>query len=222
MSYSNSVKEKAIKLRQEGYSLYEISEELHIAKSTSSKWLSQVALNPKAKHRINNRRIAGQINASKTKLEKRNQMLVSYQAKSQSILSKINLNEDCTKLLCALLFWAEGEKSDSSVNFINSDPKMIQAFLVLLRSSFKIDDKKFRALIHLHDYHNEAEIKKFWSQLTNIPINQFYKSYHKPHTGKNTKPGYKGCISIRYYDHKVALELHSLYNNLVTKLTGVG
>lgn len=140
--------------------------------------------------------------------------------KSSKALLKLNNSIILFKLLASFLFWTEGGKStDGYVFFINSDPKMFSLFVYLLRHSFNIDESKFRAMIHIHEYHNNKQLH-FWSSLTDIPINQFSKSYLKPHTGKRKRQNYQGCIRIRirYYDHKIALELRSLYNTFVNKL----
>lgn len=97
---------------------------------------------------------------------------------------------------------------------MNSDPKMIETFLKLFRIAFTTNESKFRALVHIHEYHNGEKQRKFWSELTKIPINQFSKNYLKPHTKKRIRDGYQGCIRIRYYDATIALELRTFYNTL--------
>ncbi|EKD62724.1 MAG: hypothetical protein ACD_52C00077G0001 [uncultured bacterium] len=87
-----------------------------------------------------------------------------------------------------------------------------------MRFSFKLDERKFRAMLHLHDYHNEKKIMIFWSDLTQIPISQFSKSYKKPHTGKRKREGYPGSTRIRYYYSKIALELRTIYNTFADSL----
>jgi hypothetical protein len=97
---------------------------------------------------------------------------------------------------------------------MNADPEMIKYFLCAFRNSFNLKENKFRALIHLHKYHNAKKQLKFWSNITKIPANQFNKPYLKKNTGKNKKENYPGCISIRYYDKKVFKELVSVYKKL--------
>jgi hypothetical protein len=95
---------------------------------------------------------------------------------------------------------------------------MVSVFVNLLRKSFDIDESKLRIMMQLHEYHNESETKQFWSVLTGIPKNQFSKTYLKPHTKKRIRLGYMGCIRVRYYDAKIALELRSLYNSFANSL----
>ena len=74
-----------------------------------------------------------------------------------------------------------------------------------------LDEKKLRICLHLHEYHSEVRQKQFWSQVTAIPLNQFFKVYKKPHTGKRKKENYPGCVSVRYYDVDVAFALNALW-----------
>ncbi|OGE30397.1 hypothetical protein A2631_01335 [Candidatus Daviesbacteria bacterium RIFCSPHIGHO2_01_FULL_44_29] len=222
MAYPLALKEKAIFLRKLGYSINEISNLLKIAKSTSSNWLSSIGLDDQALARLAERKVLGQHKANVTKQTKRQKVLEGFLQRAGEMLEGISLDTNLSKLLCSFLFWAEGEKNVSYVTFVNSDPKMVSLFLLTLRKGFSLEEHKFRALVHIHEYHSDKEIKEFWSQITKIPLSQFTKSYLKPHTGKNTRSGYKGSISVRYYDYKIALELNSIYNTFSKKYTGVG
>lgn len=213
MSYSIDLKDRAVTLRQQGYSVKEIAKILNIAQGTSSVWLRDVELDEKALQRLDKRRNLGRLKASNTLRKKGLVIREKFEQEATNALGKMQLDNNLYKLLTSILFWTEGGKfTDSYVYFMNSDPMLIEMFLKLIRSAFLVDEKKFRALIHIHNYHNEADIKKFWSEKTKIPLSQFYKSYLKQNTQKRIRIGYQGCISIRYYDYRIALELRSFYN----------
>jgi len=213
MAYSLNIRENASGLRKQGYSIKEISENLNIAKSTASLWVSSIQLDDLAQNRLRERKILGQYRAINTAKIKKEKLRAIYRKKALKSLKKICLNKELYKLLCSFLFWTEGGKStDSYVYFINSDPKMVETFLILLQSAFKLDERKLRAMAQLHEYHNERDTLKYWSKLTNIPLKKFSKTYKKPHTGKRIREGYQGSLRIRYYDYKIALELRSFYN----------
>jgi len=216
VSYSIETKGKALKLRLKGYSLNEVSHLFKISKSTASAWLKNINLDQKAQNRLKRRHILGQYKAMKTAKSKRDLMKNKIDKISSNSIKNIKLNKELFKLLCSFLFWTEGGKStDSYVFFTNSDPKMVATFVKLIRNSYKLDERKFRAMVHIHEYHNEKDIKDFWSQVTNIPLTQFSKSYKKNNTGKRIRDNYMGTIRIRYYDYKIALELRSFYNTFV-------
>lgn len=216
----SDIKYDAIKLRKKGYSLFEISTKLDIAKSTSSLWLKDIKLNNHAKARIEKRRFLARSKAMETINKKIENRKSELNISAGEIISRLNISVDPTlsKVFCSLLYWGEGNKTGHRVAFVNSDPIMIATFAKLFRQSFPLDESKLRGLVHIHEYHNETEIKNYWSKITNIPLSQFTKSYLKPHTGKTIKPGYKGTCRISYSDTRIVDELKAVYNELAKSL----
>ena len=79
-----------------------------------------------------------------------------------------------------MLYWAEGKTTSKEIYNLelnNSDPKLLQVYCNFLRTYFKVDNSLFKARLFLYPDLNEADIKLFWSELLNIPQNQFIKSY---------------------------------------------
>ncbi|HBF67360.1 MAG TPA: hypothetical protein DDW36_02975 [Candidatus Magasanikbacteria bacterium] len=202
---------KAIILRRSGYSLGEIACQLGVSKSTVSLWSRSVKLDHSARHRLAARAVRGREMANKNKKEKRIAFTEEVMRSSKTDLSTIAHSKMLDRLLCSLLYWCEGEKSNGVICFSNSDPLLVSTFLKFFRSGFALDEKKLRICLHLHEYHSEVRQKQFWSQVTAIPLNQFFKVYKKPHTGKRKKENYPGCVSVRYYDVDVAFALNALW-----------
>lgn len=213
----------AKKLREKGYSLKEISEKLNIAKGTSSVWLRDIELSKEALKRLEKRKLLGRVKSSETKRRRREERYKLLNLKSEKVLSFTKINKNHLKLLCAVLYWCEGSKDPqkNGIHFINSDPQMIKTFLNLFRSAFDLREDKFRACVHLHSYHSPIKQLRFWSNLTKIPLKQFYKPYRKPNTRKRIKENYQGCISIRYHDSNLGCQLKSLYEIFAKKYGGV-
>ncbi len=210
----SKTKERAFNLRAKGYSITEIANKLSIAKSTSSVWLRDVKLNKNALKRLEKKELLSYYETSLRWKKKGLENKKKYDSLALGIINNIKKDPDHSKVYCSLLYWCEGGKtSDSYLIFTNSDPDLIQTFLNLLRRSFNIREDKFRILMHLHKYHNEEQQKVFWSKLTRISKDLFQKTYQKSNTGKRVKEGYQGCISLRYYDAKVAKEISSIYKN---------
>jgi len=214
MAYNFQTKQKAKELRRLGHSLLEISLEIGVSKSTISAWVSSIKLDQTAIERLDF--ISNRSFRKSKQTRERNQLVLlnKLKKKVKSQFNQKNFDKFDYKLMAAMLFWGEGNKSGSYMSFINSDPVMISCYLKLLRKSFNLDEKKFRALIHIHQYHNERELKEYWSEITKIPLSQFSKSYLKPNSGKRKKTGYKGCLRIRYYDSSLEKELTELYTFL--------
>ncbi len=217
--HSSSTKQKAILLRKSGLSFGEIAKDLHISKSTASLWLSTTPLDKLAAEKINEKRLQARIKGLQTIKNHRIQKTSDTNDLARQIVSSLDLNNhQLCKVLCSLLYWGEGSKTGYRTSFINSDPAMVTTFLKLLRISFNIDECKLRALVHIHEYHNDSEIKQYWSKITSIPLSRFTKSYLKPHTQKIIRPGYKGAIRISYYDSTIVNELKAIYNTLAERL----
>jgi hypothetical protein len=211
------LKNKAVVLRKKGFSFREISEGVGIAKSTASLWTRSIKLSDKAKRRIEKLSIEGRKKSIAVNQRKRRVESEEIRKKVEKYFSDIEQSKINPKIACALLYWGEGTKyiGNKSVSFMNADPEMIKYFLCVFRKSFDLEEKKLRALVHLHEYHDIQKQLKFWSNITKIPLGQFNRSYLKKNTGKNKKENYPGCISIRYSDIKIYKELMFTIEKLV-------
>ncbi|KKR13626.1 MAG: hypothetical protein UT42_C0043G0007 [Candidatus Falkowbacteria bacterium GW2011_GWA2_39_24] len=203
---------KGIALRQKGYSLREISELLHVAKSTTSLWFRQVQISRSGKTRLKNIADQARQKASQTCKRKRLQRWQKV-ADRTMVFEKglVNYNIDQCKLILAMLYWGEGYKNGRSVTFMNSDPNMIKIYLFLFRKCFKINKDKLRAVIHLHEYHDQIKMIDYWSKITHIGKDKI-KIYKKEHTGIRKKENYPGCISIRYNNAVIFDEVMLIIN----------
>ena len=213
MAYTLDVKDRALALRRSGSSIREIARTLGISPGTASVWLSSVRLSKHAQQVLKSKQIIGQYKSMLVKQVKKESRQLDLEMRVQKQLETFKLNEVNAKLLCSILYWTEGgRQAGSLVTFMNSDPEMVVTFLKLMRFSFELDERKFRSTLHIHTYHKDDEIKKFWSDTTGIPIAQFTKSYQKQNTQRRKREGYMGCIRVRYYDVRVARELKAYYN----------
>jgi hypothetical protein len=223
MSYSIKFVSESRKMRRHGYSLAQIATKLRISKSTASLWTSGENITTKGKRKIVIRQNLARKRAFRTLTIKRDLIRNEIFKISKDTIDHLKLDHYINKLICAILIWAEGEKGKfNKVGFSNSDPKMISTFLYLFRKSFAVDESKFRALVHIHEYHDKNKVMEFWSKTTQIPRSQFNRCYLKPHTGIRKRPDYMGSIHINYFDYKVARELASIYNMFADKYRGVG
>ena len=209
---------KAQKLRREGFSIREIAQKLKISKSTASLWVKEVKISKKGLQRIQKRKQMSRLKAKETKALKRQRMLEELRKEANNFLTKVQLDKNHFKILCAILLYCEGGKdAQAGISFINSDPALIKSFLFLLRNSFSLDERKFRAILHLHKYHSVRKQTLFWSKITKIPPSQFTKPYLKSNTGKRIKENYPGCLKIKYYDAALARQLLILAEEIFKK-----
>lgn len=215
MAYPQEIKEKVIELRKQGYSLNEIMRLVPAVKSTIALWMRGVELDKAARNRLFTRSEARYFFNAQNRRAKTKALEQKYY---EEALAEIALYPNSDKVICAMIYWCEGGKNASGgVRFTNSDPALIASFLRLFRAAFPLDETKFRACVHLHDYHNENTQLDFWSKITDIDRRQFIKPYRKPHTGKRVREGYQGCISVYYYSSDSARRLMAIARAFLKK-----
>ena len=219
------VKEKlrAIKLREQGFSLNEILKEIDASKSSVSGWVRNVPLSNNARKRLLTKIRLGQLISAENKRKQTEGILNKYSQEAILEIKSRNLDKIAAKIFCSLLYWCEGGKNHFyGVNFTNSDPRLVKTFLFLLRKSFDLNEKRFSPCVHLHKYHNIKSQLSFWSKVTNIPQSQFIKPFIKPNTGKRIRNNYPGCIAIRYHSNDLARRLLMTAEAFLSKYGGVG
>lgn len=219
------LKEKFFKariFRKKGYSLDEISRMLVISKSTASLWVRDIILSKNAKGRLFKRITRAQFISAQKRIDKTNTHRRQCKERGDELFKEININKGLALVFCGMLYCCEGGKSDDrTLQFTNSDPKLVGAFVNLLRRAFELDENKFRVSLHLHSYHSKDNQINFWSKIVNIPATQFIKPYCKANAGKRIKNNYQGCANIRYNDVNVARELIGAGQAFLEKYGGV-
>ncbi len=208
------LREQVIKLRRQGKTYSEIQSRLGliIPKSTLSYWCRNTPLPLNYQRKIQEynkinlnkaRKIALIVN--KIKKEKRLQLILSHNLHLSGILK----NQDVAKVALAMLYLGEGSKERGALTFANSDPFIISLFLRLLRYCYNLDESKFRCTLLCRADQNIKKLEEFWSQITKIPLSQFYKARIDPRTiGKPSKKlNYKGVCRIDYFSTDIFIEM---------------
>lgn len=218
---------KAIELRKQGYSLNEITDRVGVAKSSASVWVRNIPLTLKAKKRLLTKITQGQILAAEVKRAKTRLNLDLHYKEAIQLLSGQKLDKVNARIFCALIYFCEGLKDSSrGVGFTNSNPLLIKAFINLLQKGFDADRKRFKACIHLHEYHDPVKQLNFWLKVTGFKKDQFIKSYIKPNTGKRIRENYPGCVAIRYGNNGLARQLlmtaSAFFKTFITNDGGIG
>jgi transcriptional regulator with XRE-family HTH domain len=193
--------QRALFLRKKkGFSYSEIQNEIAVAKSTLSGWLSGLTLSPELKNRINNKvretHIKYRFNLSRFNHQKRQRQIKTIRVLAKQAVKE--LTDEELMIAGTMLYWAEGRKGGNSVEICNADPQFIVFIMHWFRHCLHIDESRFQAAIHFHEGQSETDIKKFWSNLSKIPLEQFNKSYCKPPgTGHRKHYLQWGVIKIR-------------------------
>jgi hypothetical protein len=118
-------------------------------------------------------------------------------------------SEKLLEIAGLMLYWAEGYKSEKSggIDFANSDPRMIRVFINFLRSSYTLDESRFRIFIYCCANQDIVALTNFWSNLTKVPKSQFTKPYIKNDFRDDGRIMQYGMIHVRYSDKKLLVDL---------------
>ncbi len=224
-NYSEKTKQRALNLRQGGWTLGEISRKTSIPKSTISGWVKNVKLSKRQQERIENKIIAssaiGRSIAVKKLREKRKQWKERIRNKVKYIRKGVLAAPEIAKMLCGLLYLCEGSKYPSSqaMTFGNSDPKVIAAFLNLLRKYFHVREDKLRCRIMPRWDQDIDKLQRFWSKITKISLRYFYKTKADGRTRgiKTMRKDYMGICALTYCDTALQFELQAIGEKIIEK-----
>jgi hypothetical protein len=223
--YPTALRAKAIALRRGGYTFNEIRKALStptlIPKGTVGGWVRHVPLTRAQRRRIQT--MMGEFSARGRALA-----VLAWQRKIERWKESIRVqvadlgalpfqDPAIGKLACGLLYICEGGKYPTSrhLSFANSDPRMIQLFLGLLRRYFAVDEERFRIRV-MHRWDQDGkQLVQFWSGVTGISQRQFYPSSADLRTkGQRTqKHNYRGVCAVQYFDTTLQYTLQAIGEN---------
>lgn len=203
----SNLEAKARALRKEGMTYAEISKSLRqqIPKSTLSYWCRDIKLGMEYDKKIASlvqqnlmrARERSVVVRAKKEEEKLQQLL-----KQNLHLAKKMQDRDVSKIALAILYLGEGGKRWRSgcLYLGNSDEKIIKLYLKLLNKCYDLDQSKFRCTVQCRADQDSESLKLYWSEITQIPLQQFYKTQvDKRTTGKPTQRyKYRGVCRIDY------------------------
>lgn len=195
--YKRYAYEKARALRVRGFSLNEISQALHIAKSSASIWCNDIILSQNQLNTLNQRSrvVLGQHLGAKANHEKRQREISAIRSQAKNEIESLTLDE--LRIAGAILYWAEGSKKHNTT-ISNSDPRMVQFAVAWFNKILNVRPYQLNAHLHIHYGNDEKKIKRYWSHLTKIPLKNFGKSFIKPKgTGHRTNVLPHGIIRVR-------------------------
>lgn len=222
----DKLKKQALLLRTQGKTYAEIKNSLgvDIPKSTLSNWCQQVKLpewyNDKIKRLNDKSLMQAQKIARANNQKKRANYLKSIKneaIKNVSLLDKANL-----KIILAALYLGEGAKwkGHSGLMLGSSDPNIILLYISLLDKCYGVKPADLKCRISYRADQNIKKLESFWSKITCINRNNFYKTKPDPRTiGKKTlNKEYKGVCVITCKGTNIQLELEQITTLLLEKL----
>lgn len=167
----------ARKLRKHGQSIKNIAKIIGVSQSSVSLWCNDISLSDQQKENLLENNLSkikkGSIVASKNKKKERLNRVNFYKSLGINKVGKLSSRE--LFLVGAALYWAEGDKKQRRVVFINSDPEMILIFILWLEKCLNIPKDRLMCRLEINEIHKQRlnDIEKYWSNLTNISKSQF-------------------------------------------------
>lgn len=216
---NKDIKFKVRKLRGTGKTYSEIREELKIKtpKSTLSGWCAGVKLPASYKEKVqkinkNNFSVVQKLGAE-ARLIKMTKLLEEIEIKNKPLIPFLK-NKDVLRAVLAMLHLGEGAKWKSHRGLMlgSSDPDIIRLYIRLLKICYGKKNEDMRCRVSYRADQDIDELEAYWSRITNISRDNFYKTKSDPRTiGKPTKnKDYKGVCVITSSGTDIQLELESI------------
>lgn len=118
-----------------------------------------------------------------------------------------------------LLYWAEGNKGQSSVRLANLDHRMILLFLRFLREICHINEHRLFLYVRVYKKFSLESAHQYWSKYLNIPASRIFVYPHTDKRSKRTRQWSKyGIATLEFHNIKLKQWLDSSIEGLVEQL----
>lgn len=134
--------------------------------------------------------------------------------------------EENLRIAGIMLYWGEGSRiraksNNWTVEFSNSNPRMIELFLRFLRRVCGIQEGKLRLHLYYYTNQNLDVLKTYWHKITGIPLPQFTRPYARDDFNLNKVDKMKyGMVHIRYSDKRLLLQVEKWIEEYIQKWVG--
>jgi len=202
-------RQRARKLRRKGHSLNEIRNELKVSKSSVSLWVRDIELSENQKAHLSDKGFYREAVEKRRKTRLTNELLKREKIILDARKSITKISDKQLWLMGVMLYWAEGGKTQRMVRFSNGDPEMIKIMMAFFRRVCEVPESKFRGYIHIHPHLNHKEAEEYWSAISDIPLDQFFKTYRKPNKSSQNKKDSlpNGVLDVYVLDTQLFLKI---------------
>ena len=213
--HMKTVSEEVVILRKRGKTYREICIKLgkEIPRSTLSYWCKNVSLPRSYQEKLRKLNKKSRTKALVTRRSIKKAVQDTLWQRNKSLIDKYEDEIDMKKIALAALYLGEGsKKGHRGLALGSSDPKIIKIYIRLLRDVYGIGINKLRARISYRADQDIADLHRFWSKVSNIPVSSFYITKPDPRTiGKVTKSkNYKGTCAVYCAGTTHQLELEAV------------
>ena len=220
MKKYDHIKEKAVELRQKGYSLTDICKMLNRGKTTVYYWIKNVEVlkrNVFLKRQVINVKRAT-IEAAKATRKKFKDIHETYRKNAEQLWESTYKNDSYFNffLICYL---TEGDRKDKfTVGICNSDLRFMRFCLKWFRLLNR-NNKKIQFQVQMHVDQNENDIKRYWRR--ELGAAEKVTVLRKSNTGKMHRRNWNskyGVLSIRFFDAYIKTMINTWMELIKNKL----
>jgi transcriptional regulator with XRE-family HTH domain len=194
---------KARELRKKGLSLNEIVKKLNVSKSSASLWCRDIELTKKQVESLGQKikvgGMKGRLKGAEFNKKKRLDMIEKYNIEGIKYFNTLSNKEFMVAGLA--LYLGEGYKVYSVVGFSNSNPEILKFMKLWFKNFFDLKEKDFVYRVNINYIHKsrDREVRKYWINELNIPVDCFRKTtYIKTENKKKyeNRSVYYGTLKI--------------------------
>lgn len=145
---------------------------------------------------------------------------IRFRGSPLSFKFKEDLSDEQKKLSVSalMLYLGEGAKTGNTVDFVNSDTRLLKVFIKFLREVCRVRESKLRIYLYCFSDQDAKNLIRYWADTLRIPSRNFTKPYIRKIHSKTTRRAHYGVVHIRYSDKRLLEKMLSLCEELVTQL----
>jgi len=168
----NSLRSKAEKLRDQGYSYNMITKALGVPISTMSYWFRDRPFIPNKE--VIERIKYGPMKSGAARHNARVKEVQSLRERGISEVGKLSHRD--LWMLGIGLYIGEGAKSIESVRIMNSDPRVISISIRWFKEVCGLTEENIVICMHLYPDSNVGDCMSYWQKITGLPASNFRKT----------------------------------------------
>lgn len=222
----DNLRERALELRIQGWSVNDLAIELGVARSTAHAWVKHIPLDPDSDRARRKQEHAAVMAAGRweVKREERDRRQDKVHAEVAGAVG--DLSDRDLLLVGAAIYWCEGAKSKpwrrlDRLTFINSDPGLLSLFLRFLAACGR-GKETVQCRVHIHETADAEAATDWWATRLELPRELCQRptiKRHAPATKRiNTGADYHGCLVISVPQSR---ELYWRVEGVMAALTGL-
>ncbi|MEV4630690.1 helix-turn-helix domain-containing protein [Micromonospora sp. NPDC049523] len=221
----DEVRDRAVRLREDGWSVTDIATELGVAKSTAYQWVRHLPLDvdsERARRKRAHSKVMTDARWARHRQERDERQAEMHAVEAARVGS---LSERDLLLVGAAVYWCEGSKSkpwrrNDRLTFTNSDAGLLALFLRFLESC-GVDRAAPTYRVSIHESADVEAATAWWIEVLGLPADRFRTPTLKRHRAvtnrHNTGESYRGCLVV---DVPGSRELYWRIEGVVRALAG--